>query len=94
VSWGNAVATPAIALDLVPHPCEKYPFVASAIVGTDAHAMTAAVKGHFDFPLMCECPPVVVPIERLILSLAWSSPVRRGAKTVVDGRSTPELQRY
>jgi hypothetical protein len=38
-----------MALDLVPQPCEKYPLVANASVGTDAHAMTAAVTGHFSF---------------------------------------------
>jgi hypothetical protein len=48
------VATPAIAFDLVPHPCEKYPLVANASVGTDAHAITAAVNGHFNVLFMCE----------------------------------------
>ncbi|WP_300971503.1 hypothetical protein [Thiocapsa sp.] len=54
VSCGNAVATPAIALDLVPQPCEKYPLVANASVGTDAHAITTALNGHFNVPFMCE----------------------------------------
>jgi hypothetical protein len=54
VSCGNAAATPAIALDLVPQPCEKYPLVATASVGKDAHAITTALNGHFNVPVMCE----------------------------------------